>query len=325
MICGAPWKTCECPWFNYDRNEPDRSSHNRPPRARVAHDHDNDHDNDHEPNHERAVERVERGNIATRDVRSGHSSSHSRRSRRPREHDGHRPRRHRPERRSDPYEEPDDDYNGGYGDIIGIGNSAGHHMNDDYRRIAHSQLAPPVPLPMHPVPFERSNTGDYLSGVTRARGMYADTMDRRLADRFSELRPGSSSTHHRTFSSPMSPPPPPPHPPRNLGPPPAPSVLTAPLTRRHTLEDDMFSSSQSQSMRLSERMKPRYARQRDHESEAAAYGLPGGMRRPDLNPRRPDSALAGLTGLGRGASRVDEWRVYVQPDAGPGPDTVSVG
>ncbi|KAK8059597.1 hypothetical protein PG996_009527 [Apiospora saccharicola] len=232
------------------------------------------------------------------------------------------------QRRADPYEEFDDDYNGGYGDIIGIGNSAGHHMNDDYRRIAHPQLAPPVPPPMHPTPFERSNTGDYVSGVTKARGMYADTMDRRLADRFSELRPGSSSTHHRAFSGPMSPPPPPPHPPRNLGPPPPPSVPhTAPLMRRHTLEDDMISNAQSQSMRLSERMKPRYARQYDHESEAAAsaYGLPGGMRHPDLNPRKPDSALAGLTGLGRGASRVDEWRVYVNPNAGPGPDSVSVG
>ncbi|KAK6827891.1 hypothetical protein PG987_011232 [Apiospora arundinis] len=237
----------------------------------------------------------------------------------PRDHEG-RPSRRRVLAQRSAYEESDDDYNGGYGDIIGIGNSAGHHMNDDYRRVAHSNIAPPMPPPMHPVPFERINTGDYVSGVTRARGMYTDSMERRLADRFSESRP-SHSPSHRAFSGPMMPPPPP-H--RNVGPPPPPSIPhTAPLMRRHTMEDDVLSNAQSQSIRLSERMKPRHARQRDHESEAGAYGPAGGMRRPDSNPR-PDSALAGLTGLGRGASRVDEWRVYVQPAAGPGPDTMSM-
>ncbi|KAK7997053.1 methylitaconate delta2-delta3-isomerase [Apiospora arundinis] len=301
MICGARWKTCECPWFNYDRTETDRSGHDRAPRTRAGHD--------------RPAERA-RG--STHDVRSGHGSSLSRRSR-PRDHEG-RPSRRRVLAQRSAYEESDDDYNGGYGDIIGIGNSAGHHMNDDYRRVAHSNIAPPMPPPMHPVPFERINTGDYVSGVTRARGMYTDSMERRLADRFSESRP-SHSPSHRAFSGPMMPPPPP-H--RNVGPPPPPSIPhTAPLMRRHTMEDDVLSNAQSQSIRLSERMKPRHARQRDHESEAGAYGPAGGMRRPDSNPR-PDSALAGLTGLGRGASRVDEWRVYVQPAAGPGPDTMSM-
>ncbi|KAK8042711.1 hypothetical protein PG994_013194 [Apiospora phragmitis] len=176
--------------------------------------------------------------------------------------------------RGEPHEDSDDDYNGGYGDIIGIGNSAGHFMNEDYRRVAHPHMAPPVPPPIHPVPFERINTGDYISEVTRARGMYADSMDRRLADRFSESRP-SNSPIPRAFSGPMSPAAA--ASPRNMGPPPPPSVPhTAPMMRRHTMEDDMFNSSQSQSQRLSERMKPRYARQRDHDSEASACTQPMG-------------------------------------------------
>ncbi|KAK8079839.1 hypothetical protein PG997_007657, partial [Apiospora hydei] len=192
MICGAPWKTCQCPWFNYDRTEVERSGHSHAPRVRVGHD--------------RSVERA-RGSI--RDVQSAHGSSLSRRSR-PRDHERQLVRRRRPEQRSEIHEDSDDgDYNGRYGDIIGIGNAAGHFMNDDYRRVAHSQLAPPMPPPMHPVPFERMNSGDYVSGVTRARGMYGDSMDRRLADRFSESRP-SHSPIPRAFSGPMSPPPPPP-------------------------------------------------------------------------------------------------------------------
>src|SRR5271167_1516570 len=30
MICGLKWKTCNCPWFNYDQVENDRLEHMRP-------------------------------------------------------------------------------------------------------------------------------------------------------------------------------------------------------------------------------------------------------------------------------------------------------
>jgi hypothetical protein len=35
MLCGLKWKTCNCPWFNYDAVEADRLRHMRIPHARV--------------------------------------------------------------------------------------------------------------------------------------------------------------------------------------------------------------------------------------------------------------------------------------------------
>lgn len=34
MICGSKWKTCDCPWFNYDQVEADRLRHMRIPAPR---------------------------------------------------------------------------------------------------------------------------------------------------------------------------------------------------------------------------------------------------------------------------------------------------
>ncbi|KAI9746748.1 MAG: hypothetical protein M1818_000463 [Claussenomyces sp. TS43310] len=47
MICGLKWKTCDCPWFNYEAVETNRLHHMRiPGRPRARHDDDDDDDDD---------------------------------------------------------------------------------------------------------------------------------------------------------------------------------------------------------------------------------------------------------------------------------------
>lgn len=138
MICGLKWKSCNCPWFNYEQVENDRLEH-----MRVA--------GDIHVGGDRNVDIQ----IPTRGGNLG------------------RPPRHRvyhdefgARRRQELLDEAlarrlqilgvddDDDYNGPVGDIDGVGNAQGHFMNEDFRR---------------PAPDARP--GNYLAGLNRERGI----------------------------------------------------------------------------------------------------------------------------------------------------------
>ena len=138
MLCGLKWKTCNCPWFNYDAVEADRLNHmqvpadivgqppDRPARPRRPRPPNNYHD---EINERRRQERMD--------------EELARRLQRATVEDG-------------------DDYQGGIGDVHGIGNHAGHFMNQDYVRTAHNILTGT---------FDQATVAaNYVMGLREARG-----------------------------------------------------------------------------------------------------------------------------------------------------------
>ncbi|KAK6081044.1 IBR domain-containing protein [Seiridium cupressi] len=311
MICGVKWKSCECPWFNYDAIEQDRLEH-----MNVAVDVRSERD--------RPPTRVSRGQSSRQRYPQAYEDEMSTRRAQER-HDEDLARRLQYDDHDDDDDDDEDEFIDSYGDIIGVGNTAGHLMNDDYRRAP--RVIPPAPSPpMQAV--DRAGTGDYVTGVNKARGVRASSMERRLADRFSEGRQGPSPTH-RSFTMPMPPPPPPPGMGMGMGigmgmsgmspphpPPPPPGVPY--MRRAHTMEEDMYSTPSRS--RLSERITPGRVRS-EYEPDTAAY-TPSSRRRHKERDRErewareqeppPGSVLAGLTGPGSGMSRVHEWRNYVE-------------
>ncbi|KAL5331989.1 hypothetical protein ACEPPN_001532 [Leptodophora sp. 'Broadleaf-Isolate-01'] len=156
MICGLKWKSCNCPWFNYEAVEEDRLNHMQVPRDIV----------------------VEAGPAQNPEDRP-------RRVRRPRPATYHEEitDRQRQERRDEALarrtqraalNEIDDDYQGGIGDIHGVGNGAAHFMNQDYVRAAHNILTGN---------FDQANAAaNYVMGVANARA--PPGMGRRMNDRY---------------------------------------------------------------------------------------------------------------------------------------------
>ncbi|KAI5921662.1 hypothetical protein F4810DRAFT_327121 [Camillea tinctor] len=307
MICGAKWKTCECPWFSYDTAEHDGVDDMDIPVPMV--DRDRLGGSDTFPNY--------RANpLPTQGARF-----------RPNTYDEEMHFRHLQEQRDEElarklqYEDTDDEYLDGLGNAMGMGgmgmgmgmgmgNAGGPFMGDNYRRaqsVITPQHAPAAAMPS----FERANSTvtDYVTGINRSRGVRASSMER-LADRF-EQRQGTSPTHH-SFHHPI---PPPPHPPRSMGPPPPPQPpgmpgMSSNGLRRPTMEGEMYDSMQNP--RLAERMAPRRAATQDYMDDMAMYPPTGRRRHREREPPR-DSVMAGLTGQGRGMSRVSEWRNYVEP------------
>ncbi|KAI0600953.1 hypothetical protein F4775DRAFT_515735 [Biscogniauxia sp. FL1348] len=296
MICGAKWKTCECPWFSYDTAEHDGLDDMEIPIPMV--DRDRLGGSDTFPNY-----------------RANASPGQGARFR-PNTYEEEMHFRHLQEQQDEElarrlqYEDTDDEYLDGIGNTMGIGNAAGHFMNENYRR-AQSVITPPhAPAAAMPS-FERANSTvtDYVTGINRSRGVRASSMER-LADRFEQRQ--STSPTHRSFRHPI---PPPPHPPRSMGPPPPPQPPGIPGMpgnglRRPTIEDDMYESMRNP--RLAERMAPRRAATQDYMEDMAMYPPTSRRRHREREPPR-DSVMAGLTGQGRGMSRVSEWRNYVEP------------
>ncbi|KAL0933090.1 ibr domain-containing protein [Colletotrichum truncatum] len=304
MICGVKWKNCECPWFNYDNPEANRLHDMQVPVA---------------------IQRMETLdlNTTTRNIRPIVEAERPPRSR-SQDYDDRLVRRFQDNRDEDNtrrFSSYDDNVlDRGYGDVVGMGNTAGHFINDDYRRDVDDVFGsgPPVPpAPTPPAAFERPTPTDYMSGVNRARGLPQDSMGQRLAERFSEYRtsPGGPRTGMAPTSPhavpvlgsmtapPMGPPPPMPAP-MGMGPPPP-----IPMLRRHTMEEELYNSART--TRPSERVVPGRMIH-DYEREAAVHA-PHARRRPYTEPK--SSTLAGLTGPGRGMNRVFEWRNHVQPGA----------
>lgn len=266
MICGAKWKTCDCPWFSHDAVETDRLEDMQIPMHIRS-----------DPLNMRSELLFDGELPKPRDFRSGTISPAVAARPRPQSYEEEMLLRHLQEQRDERFtrrtrtvnryddddEDDDDDYQGRIGDIHGIGHQAGHHMNDDYRRRPETIIVPPAPhteprgAPQQS-PYDRTTAGgtDYVSGVHRARGVRASSMERRLADRFnSDLRnaPMRASAHR-------GPPPPPPMlktaatmPAMHM--PMAPPQMVplgmgqhhsspgiTPVLRRHTMEEELYNS-----------------------------------------------------------------------------------
>jgi hypothetical protein len=354
MICGSKWKTCDCPWFSQDAVEADRLEHMQVPMHLRS-----------EPTSMRSIF-YDAGSPSPRDFRPGSISATPAARPRPQSYeeelllrrlqeqrDDRSPRRVRTRERYDDYEDIDDDndYAGRIGDIHGIGHQAGHHMNDDYRRRPETLIVPPAPhteirgAPPQS-PYDRTTVGgtDYVSGVHRARGVQASSLERRLADRFNtDLRSGPMRTP--VYRGPPQPLPPMlktaatmpimPMPMMPMGGGhlhPLPSI--APVRRRHTMEEELYTTHASPPRSAP---RPGSGRTRVHrrtddfeEEEEEDMTTPPAVvatssrrsgrrhreatrdhrREPDEPPR--PSTMAGLTGPARGMDRVFEWVNYVE-------------
>lgn len=152
--------------------------------------------------------------------------------------------------------------------------------------------------------FDRTaKTADYISDVSKARGVRGSSMERRLADRFSPQRatprrnaPAQAHSHHPQHElAPMSAM-------VSMAPPPVVPPAPNPMARRHTAEEDMYNMVRG---RASER--PVLGRGRHDYLEH----IPA--RRHSDEMLAPQSSMAGLNGAGRGMSRVIEWMAHVQP------------
>lgn len=136
MICGLKWKSCNCPWFNYEAVEADRLNH-----MRVPEDPD-----EQEPRPPRL-----------RRPRPDNYNDEINQRRRQERADEEMARR-----LQEVALDSDDDYQGGIGDIHGIGNGAGHFMNQNYVRAAHDILTGT---------YDQANAAaNYVMGVRQARG-----------------------------------------------------------------------------------------------------------------------------------------------------------
>lgn len=162
MICGLKWKTCNCPWFNYEAVEADRLQHMQiPVDAPRPH--------PHIPPDDLLEERP-------------------RRLRRPRpnNYDDDMNERRRQERIDEEIArrlqraaiDDHDDYQGGIGEIHGVGNAAGHFMNQDYVRAAQNILTGNFD--------QATRAANYVMGVRGARGVPPDRDPgpRRMTDRY---------------------------------------------------------------------------------------------------------------------------------------------
>lgn len=334
--CGAKWKQCDCLWNGQDHEEYKEKSADTPRNPFASRE---------VPLRRSATMELRSKSTMRPRPRSYQDESLLRRMQ-PREEHNTKRRLRAFSRYQDPEdegEEEDDDFLGGVGDITGIGNSAGHFMNESFRRRPDNLISPvapapppPPPAPQPPPAFERSNSGtDYLTGVKKARGVRASSLER-LAHRFNidqrtspRRRPSGPPTHPVSAYGPM-PSLPTMHTMPSLSsmpmapiPPPAVSLGNGPITRRHTMEDDTYgaqnSVSKSRTMRLAERLLPG-RRHHSYIEEAAMHAPPARRKAQQLPPLRPEvpprsSMMAGLTGPGRGMARVFEWRAHVAPGA----------
>lgn len=181
---------------------------------------------------------------------------------------------------------------GGMGHITGLGNAAGHHMNESYRR-DHG------PLPSRPPPsFDRG--AGYVSDVNRARGYGPSFLERQSSTRSRAGRQPSPVAPPLRYS---------------MGHDDLPMRRDSSGRQRPEDERDYHRAPQRS---RSERIVPARTSRR-YEDEAAMHA-PSRGRRASAEPPR-GSALAGLNGKDRGMGRVAEWRGYVEPGV---PDGESV-
>lgn len=315
MVCGLKWRTCECPWFNYENAEHDDLEYMEMPMTSSS-------------ERDGSTTRGSRQRGSRHRVSQTHEAEMSLRRRHER-HDEEVPRRSQYDDNGNDdhdhdYDEEDDYiHNNKYPEIVGLGNSAGHFMNDDYRRAP--RVIPPAPSPPMQA-IDRAHNGDYVTSVKKARGApRGSSIERRLADR---LAGHNSSPTHRSYTMPMSMPmqhpgPPPPHPSHGMG-----MNGMGPMGGIPIMSNIHYPPMGMPMMRRANTMDEEMSRTRvmlepgPAEYEDEVFPSPPSRRRhrESKEPKETQrlshrsSVLAGLTGPGSGMNRVDEWRCYVNPN-----------
>jgi hypothetical protein len=313
MVCGLRWKTCNCEYFTFGP-EDELQQMNVPQRL----DKDATWDDDEPPPLPRDLRSfAEGGRRIVR--RATYEDEPSRRMAQIR-HDEDIARRlqYEPSDDEDGYDVMDSPH-----DAVGMGPAASHHVSEDYRRSsgrAHRRATPPG------MPHDRAG---YVADVSRARGVRASSMERRLADRLSEHRHGGG---HRT-ELPLGRPPPPMSSPPMMGGPPIGRPAFAPMAPAPMAPSmGMSPAPAAPQVPLHVPMAPPILPPTPHHP---MMGMPyppqmtmdrppfGGMMGPEATPpmvrrRRasdgaPRSSMAGLTVPGGGMNRVFEWRTFVEP------------
>ena len=285
MICGLKWKSCNCPWFNYDAVEADRLNHMQIPQPAPGQD-----DGGRRPLRDPLRRPRPNTYVEEIDERRRQERADEGLARRLQNFDMH------------------DDYQGGIGEIHGIGNGAGHFMNQDYIRAAHNILTGT---------FDQANAAaNYVLGVRQARGGPAPP-SRRMSERY----PAAAVA------------PPPPRP--------------APMLRRHTMMEEAYNNAPSTrpSERVVPRrtrndyeseaaVHAPYSRRLDRAvstREGPNRIIPPRPVERTASTRSSDretsstktSVLAGL-GTRRGGNRVSAWRNYVEPGVEPEEGMLSI-
>jgi hypothetical protein len=182
--------------------------------------------------------------------------------------------------------EDDEDYQGGIGDIHGIGNGAEHFMNQDYIRAAHNILTGN---------FDHATAAaNYVMGVSNARG--GPPPPRRMAERY-------------------------PVPPR-AGRPPSPP----PMLRRYSIREQAYNSAHTRPAErvVPRRTRTDYESEAAVYAPLGRPPPPPPPPPPPLaRPEPTPAVLAGLRGTSRGSSRVSAWRTHVHPTVNPEEGVIS--
>ncbi|QSZ36417.1 hypothetical protein DSL72_006294 [Monilinia vaccinii-corymbosi] len=292
MICGLKWKTCNCPWFNFEAVENDRLDHIQvPPRVPVQ----------DAPDRNTAPPARGARDRARRQPPANFNDEINQRRRQEREDE--RLARQLQNWGTDgmPTNDRDTDYNGGIGEIQGVGNGANHFMNQDYIREASNVVDQPGGV----MNFGFGVT-NFLTGVLRPRGVTAaNQTGAEMNDRYPSV----------ASAAPV--------------PEPQPTV-TPGLIRRHTTRDAARPNGHAR--RASDIVVPRRTRT-DYAVEAAihapasrASAIPSRVissaSKTKDKEKETETKSSVLAGLGTSKNRVDAWRSYVAPGA-PSAEPVS--
>ncbi|KAH6895541.1 hypothetical protein B0T10DRAFT_455790 [Thelonectria olida] len=293
IVCGDKWKSCDCQWFSKDMEAAE-------PEDRLV----------QAPKHRRGREKGhDRGDPPSPgELRAGRGLPDIRPQPNSYEEEMmlQQLQDRREERRSQYISEGEWEPMTGPGDLVPVRNAPapapppvsgpppGHYMQDPY---GNTMGPPPVPGPPPPAPDGRSSMGrSSLEQSPRVdyagRSRRGQSMDRRLADRFSETRqvpgsmPGMEPPRSHHLGSPLMPPP------MSYS---GGRVIVEHDPNEYRGDDSGSHFSHSSQSR---RSKPQRRARRREKGE-----------RDEPKP----SILAGLAGRGTGMRRVDVWRKYVEP------------
>ncbi|KAI9881637.1 MAG: hypothetical protein M1830_000202 [Pleopsidium flavum] len=258
MICGLKWKTCDCPWFNYEAVENDRLNHMNIPQARRA-----------PEDAGRNVPRAYHEELGRRRDQERRDEALARRLQVLGLDDD-----------DDDEDNEDDHLAGAQAGLLGIGNAAGHFLNQDFVRRATNVLGRNF--------GQADNAANHLIAEHRNNNMDAETPAHR-----NQPMPHAYTPVHVQLDGVLP-------------------TLT-PLRQHSTASRRYNNASQT---RVSERVVPRRTTT-DYATEAAHHrpDVEGGLaqRQRTNNDRRRHSTMAGWT-ANTEQGRIGTWLDHVEED-----------
>lgn len=289
MICGVKWKGCDCPWFNDDDRRGDFLDDMNVPVPHIR-------------GNARDIFRAE-GHPEPGELRGQPGPTYIPIRRRPRTYQEEmhmrRVQEHRDADMARHMQYNDDFYDnhnmmGGVGDINGIGNAAGHHMNENYRRDGRYRPAGPDRAAEYgtPDPWRSRSNREEASQERRMGHGRAGGSPPRLAS----MVPPAMATKGSPVKTP------------GLG-----------ALRQHSPEEEAY--NQSPHTPRSERVVGGRL-SRNYEDEAGIHSPRRMGSRRSREERTKSSDMAGLNGPGRGMNRVTQWRAFVEPGVPDGESVV---